>query len=119
MGSDHIGADKLGYGFAMTAHRSQGATVGVTHALADGGGREPADVAMSRARGESHVYVVADDVPGAAERLAWEWGQERRYSWVIDTSPSDPWPNPTSSVPGWPPPCRRTAQDSCARLRTT
>lgn len=38
MGSGDIGADKLSYGFAMTAHRSQGATVGATYVLADGGG---------------------------------------------------------------------------------
>lgn len=90
MGTDDIGADKLGYSFAMTAHRSQGATVGVTHALADGWGRELAYVAMSRARGESHLYVVADDVPAATERLVWEWGQERRHSWVIDNKPEKP-----------------------------
>ena len=38
MGTDDIGDDKLAYGFAMTAHRSQGATVGSTYVLADGGG---------------------------------------------------------------------------------
>jgi hypothetical protein len=87
MGTDDIGADKLAYGFAMTAHRSQGATVATTYPLADGGGRELAYVAMSRARGESHVYVVANDVPGAAERLVWEWGQERRQSWAMGHKP--------------------------------
>jgi hypothetical protein len=33
---------------------------------------------MSRARGESHVYVVANHVSDAAERLVWDWAQERR-----------------------------------------
>ena len=69
MGADDIGKDKLSYRFAMTAHRAQGATVGSTYALADGGERELADVAMSRAKGESHVYVVANDMHSAAERL--------------------------------------------------
>ena len=41
----------------------------VTHALEDGGGRELAYVAMSRARGESHVHVVAPDIRQAARRL--------------------------------------------------
>ena len=58
MGPEHIGADKLGHAYAVTAHRSQGATVDVTHALEDGGGRELAYVAMSRARNESHVHVA-------------------------------------------------------------
>ena len=61
IGPEHIGADKLGHAYAVTAHRSQGATVDVTHALEDGGGRELAYVAMSRARHESHVHVVAPD----------------------------------------------------------
>ena len=87
IGKDDIGADKLGYGFAMTAHRSQGATVGTTYALADGGGRELAYVTMSRARGESHVFVVANDLSSAAERLVWEWGRERRQSWAMDHKP--------------------------------
>jgi ATP-dependent exoDNAse (exonuclease V) alpha subunit len=47
MGPEQIGADKLGHAYAVTAHRSQGATVDVTHALEDGGGRELAYVAMS------------------------------------------------------------------------
>ncbi|MGA3220364.1 MAG: hypothetical protein ABSE77_15010 [Acidimicrobiales bacterium] len=55
-----------------------------TYVLADGGGRELAYVAMSRARGESHVYVVANHVSDAAERLVWDWAQERRQSWALD-----------------------------------
>jgi len=55
MGADDIGADRLGYGYAITGHRAQGATVEVAHVLDDGGGRELAYVAMSRARNASHV----------------------------------------------------------------
>lgn len=46
---DEIGADRLAHGFAVTVHRSQGATVERAHALEDGGGRELAYVKMSRA----------------------------------------------------------------------
>jgi hypothetical protein len=87
MGPEHISADKLGHAYAVTAHRSQGATVDVTHALEDGGGRELAYVAMSRARKESHVHVVAPDARHAAERLAWAWEQQKRQAWALDREP--------------------------------
>ena len=60
----------------------------VTHALEDGGGRELAYVAMSRARNESHVHVVAYDATQAAERLAWAWEQQRRQTWALDQQPA-------------------------------
>ncbi|HWG75151.1 MAG TPA: AAA family ATPase [Acidimicrobiales bacterium] len=84
MGPDDIGADRLGYGYAITAHRVQGSTVDVAHVLDDGGGRELAYVAMSRARQSSHVYVTAADLPDAAQRLAWAWDHQRRQQWVTD-----------------------------------
>jgi hypothetical protein len=89
LGPDDIGADKLAHAYGVTAHRSQGQTVDVTYALEDGGGRELAYVAMSRARGESHVHVVAHDLTQAAQRLAWAWGQERRQAWVLRQSPEE------------------------------
>ena len=89
MGPDDIGADKLAHAYSVTAHRCQGPTVDVTHALEDGGGRELAYVAMSRARGESHVHVVAPDIRQAARRLAWAWGQERRQRWAHAQSPEE------------------------------
>ncbi len=61
-GPEEIGADRLAHGYAMTAHRAQGATVDAAHVLDDGGGRELAYVAMSRGRHTSHVYVVAGDL---------------------------------------------------------
>ena len=82
MRPDDITAERLGYGYAITAHRSQGSTVDVAHVLDDGGGRELAYVAMSRARAASHVYVTAPDARQAAERLAWTWDQQRRQAWV-------------------------------------
>jgi len=87
MGPEDLGPDQLAHGYAMTAHRSQGATVDLTYALEDGGGRELAYVAMSRARGESHVYVVAPDIVQAADRLSWAWDQERRQSWALGNIP--------------------------------
>lgn len=84
MGPEEIGADRLAHGYAITAHRSQGATVDAAHVLDDGGGRELAYVAMSRARHASHVYVAAGDLRYAAERLAWSWDQERRQQWASD-----------------------------------
>ena len=59
MGLEDIGADRLTHGYAITAHRAQGTTVEVAHVLDDGGGRELAYVAMSRARNASHVYTTA------------------------------------------------------------
>ncbi len=84
MGPEEIGAERLGYGYAITAHRSQGTTIDVAHVLDDGGGRELAYVAMSRARHESHVYTPTADQRDAAGRLAWSWDSERRQRWVID-----------------------------------
>jgi conjugative relaxase-like TrwC/TraI family protein len=84
-----IGADKLAHAYSVTAHRSQGQTTDATYALEDGGGRELAYVAMSRARGESHVHVVAPDIRHAARRLAWAWRQERRQCWAEGQSPEE------------------------------
>lgn len=91
---DDLGPDRLAHGYAVTVHRSQGATVDTAHCLADGGGRELGYVAMSRARGTSHAYVVADDVATGVEDLARDWSSERRQLWAIDsgtpaTSPLD------------------------------
>ncbi len=89
MGTADIRADRLAHAYSVTAHRSQGQTVDATYALEDGGGRELAYVAMSRARGESHVHVVAPDIRHAAHRLAWAWGQERRQHWANTQSPEE------------------------------
>ena len=68
----------------------QGATVDRSHVFADGGGRELAYVAMSRARETSHVYVVADDIAQAVDDLRSEWSTERRERWIIDIdTPAD------------------------------
>jgi hypothetical protein len=79
-----LDASHLAYGYAVTVHRAQGATVARAHGLADGGGRELAYVMMSRARQSTIVYVVADDLAQALEDLRRSWSQERRVGWAID-----------------------------------
>jgi hypothetical protein len=85
LGAGQAGADRLGYAYATTVHRSQGATTGRAHLFADGGGRELAYVAMSRAREGTHVWVVADEPGQAREDLARDWSSERRPIWAIGT----------------------------------
>jgi hypothetical protein len=88
--AEEAAAGRLGYAYATTLHRSQGATTTRAHLFADGGGRELAYVAMSRAREGTHVWTVADGVGQAREDLVWEWASERRPTWAIDTGLPDP-----------------------------
>ena len=83
-------ATKLAHGYATTVHRSQGATHDIAHVFEDGGGRELAYVAMSRARERTHLYLVADDLDQAREDLARHWERERRERWAIDTGTPQP-----------------------------
>jgi len=71
-------------------HRSQGATCDLAHVYEDGGGRELAYVAMSRAREQTHLYLAADDLAQAREDLERSWATERRWRWAIDTGTPDP-----------------------------
>ena len=77
-------AAHLAHSYAITVHRSQGATVGRAHVLEDGGGRALAYVKMSRARERSTVYLVADSPEQAVEDLGRVWSQSRRIGWAID-----------------------------------
>ena len=85
---DQIGATQLAHGYATTVHRSQGATTGRAHVYEDGGGRELAYVAMSRAKEHTHVYVAADDLGSPAKilgapgrtRAALEVGHRHRHT---------------------------------------
>jgi len=81
---EETAADRLAHGYALTVHRAQGVTVDVTHRYEDGGGRELAYVAMSRARGPSYVHTVADDVEQARGDLVRDWAVEARQRWVLD-----------------------------------
>ncbi|HWG75099.1 MAG TPA: MobF family relaxase [Acidimicrobiales bacterium] len=95
LGPDQVGRDQLAHSYATTVHRSQGATFDTAHLYADGGGRELAYVAMSRARQDSHVHAVADNIYQAVEDLTWDWSRERRQSWAIDTGTPDTSPGRT------------------------
>jgi conjugative relaxase-like TrwC/TraI family protein len=87
---DDLDPDHLAHGYAVTVHRSQGATVQRAHALEDGGGRELAYVKMSRAEERSTVYVVADSLDQAVEDLERSWSQSRRIGWAIDAGTPAP-----------------------------
>jgi conjugative relaxase-like TrwC/TraI family protein len=81
-----IDAEHLDHGYAMTVHRQQGATCDRTHYLADGGGRELAYVAMSRARQHSIVHAVADDIDQAIDDIVYDWSRDRSQPWVTQTA---------------------------------
>jgi hypothetical protein len=79
--SDELSHDRLAHGYAVTVHRSQGATHDTAHVLEDGGGCELAYVKMSRTRDLRR----ADDLDQVESDLRREWGSERRQCWAIDT----------------------------------
>jgi conjugative relaxase-like TrwC/TraI family protein len=91
-----IDTDHLDHGYALTVHREQGATADRTHYLAEGGGRELAYVAMSRARGPSIVHAVADNLDQAIEDIGHDWLAERSQRWVTRTA--QPGVDPTVRV---------------------
>jgi conjugative relaxase-like TrwC/TraI family protein len=82
---DGLDTDHLDYGYALTVHRAQGATVDRAHVLAAGGGRELAYVALSRARDHTRIYAAADNLEQAVDDLHADWGVERRQHWITDT----------------------------------
>jgi conjugative relaxase-like TrwC/TraI family protein len=94
LAGEDAGAARLGYGYATTVHRLQGSTVARGHLYVDGGGRELAYVAMSRARESTHVWTVADEVAQAVEDLSRDWSQRRAPTWAIDTG------RPANQPPG-------------------
>ena len=81
---DETAANRLDHAYAVTVRRTQGATVDRAHIYADGGGRELAYVAMSRARDTSHVHLTADDLDQAVDDLRRGWSIDRRQRWVLD-----------------------------------
>jgi conjugative relaxase-like TrwC/TraI family protein len=83
---DALDADHLDHGYALTVHREQGATADRTHYLAEGGARELAYVAMSRARGPSIVHAVADDLDQAIEDITHDWSLDRNQQWITRTA---------------------------------
>ena len=85
LGGEAIDRAHLDHAYALTVHRSQGATYDRAHVYADGGGRELGYVAMSRARQRTTLHVVADDLPQAIEDLNTDWSHETRQRWITDT----------------------------------
>jgi conjugative relaxase-like TrwC/TraI family protein len=83
---DALDQDHLDHGYALTVHREQGATTDRTHYLAEGGGRELAYVAMSRARGPSIVHAVADNLGQAIEDITHDWSLDRNQQWITRTT---------------------------------
>jgi len=71
-------------------HRAQGVTADTAHVLDNGGGRELAYVAMSRARSTTRVYVPAGNLDDAVEQLRWSWTDERRQRWAHDQGQPQP-----------------------------
>jgi hypothetical protein len=90
LSGEEAGCDRLVYGYATTVHRCQGSTTERAHLFADGGGRELAYVAMSRARQSTHVWTVADDLPQAVDDLRRDWSTPRTPAWAMDTALPDP-----------------------------
>ncbi|MGH9214943.1 MAG: MobF family relaxase [Acidimicrobiales bacterium] len=78
--------DHLDHGYALTVHRDQGDTADRTHSLAEGGGRELAYVALSRARGPSLIHAVADDLDQAIEDITDDWSLDRNQQWITRTA---------------------------------
>jgi hypothetical protein len=77
---------------ALIVHRGQGSTTGRAHLFADGGGRELAYVAMSRARESTQVWTVADDLPQGVDDLRRDWSTTRTPAWALDAA----CPHPTT-----------------------
>jgi hypothetical protein len=80
---DELAVGRLDHAYATTIHRAQGATADTAHHLHDGGGRELAYVALSRARQHSTVYLVADSPAQAHDDLQHAWSIEQRPEWLI------------------------------------
>ncbi|HKX69879.1 MAG TPA: MobF family relaxase, partial [Acidimicrobiales bacterium] len=78
--------DHLDHGYALTVHRQQGATSDRTHYLTEGGGRELAYVALSRARRASIVHAVADSLDQAIEDITYDWSVDRNQQWITRTA---------------------------------
>ncbi len=87
---EEAAADRLDYGYAITVHRCQGSTTGRAHLFADGGGRELAYVAMSRARQSTHVWTAADDLPQGVDDLRRDWSTTGAPTWALDTALPQP-----------------------------
>jgi conjugative relaxase-like TrwC/TraI family protein len=82
LSGEQIDADHLDHGYALTVHRTQGATADRAHYLAEGGGRELAYVALSRARDRTTIHAVADDLDQARTDLINHWATTQAQDWI-------------------------------------
>jgi len=80
-----LAPDRLAHGYAITVHRSQGATFDTAHVLAGGGDRHLAYVSLSRARADTHLWCTADSIAQAIDDLHHDWTSDRRQRWAIDS----------------------------------
>ena len=103
---DGLDAKHLGFGYALTVHRAQGATYERSHVLAAGAGRELTYVTLSRARERTSIYATADDLAQALDGLQADWGVERHQRWIADSPAApgrEPEPASRAPTPGEPP----------------
>jgi hypothetical protein len=96
LSGEAIDKDHLALGYALTVHREQGATADRTHFLAEGGGRQLAYVAMSRARDTSTVWAVGDDGDMALDPIRYDWSNDQNQHWISDQADigQDPYTQP-------------------------
>lgn len=87
LGVEDLVGGRVGYGYATTIHRAQGATFDTCHVYADGGTQHLAYVALTRARQTTHVHCAAESHAQALEDLAGDWGRPDRQRWIIDDRP--------------------------------
>ena len=87
---EQIDEQHLDHGYATTVHRAQGSTCQRAHVFADGGGRELAYVAMSRARDCTTVHAVADTDAQAVEDIRTDWAIDRHQRWITQTAAPAP-----------------------------
>ena len=85
--ASELGAGRVGYGYATTIHRAQGATFDTCHVYADGGTHQLTYVALTRARQTTTIHTVADTPAQAVEDLASAWRRPDSQRWIIDDGP--------------------------------
>jgi ATP-dependent exoDNAse (exonuclease V) alpha subunit len=113
---EEIDADHLDHGYAVTTHRAQGATADRAHFIAEGGGRELAYVALSRARHHTTVWTTADDHDQAIEQLTHDWTHTLAQDWVSLVHKPEPERSPGRSEPTAEPPMPHPHHDDAAAI---
>jgi hypothetical protein len=118
LAGDEIDAHHLDHGYALTVHRTQGATADRVHFMAEGGGRELAYVALSRARDRTTIHTVADDLDQALDDLRYQWTQPKSQDWVTLTRERDIGQQPVATAAIATPPDRDRIVAELARLNS-